>query len=358
MQHSVSELMARLRAEGLATQAHTQVVRDAMIADAGEDIPVYLRVVVGIGAWIAAVLLLGFFVELIKNEEVGMFVGVVVLVLAVLARQVSGGEFLRQASVAASFAGQGLIAFGLARVMKGEGFAALVALALSMVLILVMHDRFHRFVSAVIAVIAMAVALNAAHAPGFMDATALVTAGVIAAAWRFNMHGRSDDADELLTPVGYGLIVALFGLMLFSAFFSTPSGAYHEHPHLGVATTSGVALLLDILARTIFREHYAFRDNRAGIAIFGGIAVFAAVTMDSPGIITGVAVLILGFDRRNSALLEMGVAFLLVFGAAYYYSLDITLLEKSAVLAASGAVCLAARALLGAPRAKPAGAAR
>ena len=59
----------------------------------------------------------------------------------------------------------------------------------------------------------------------------------------------------------------------------------------------------------------------------------------------------LGFDRRNPLLIELAVAYLLVFGAMYYYSLDLTLLEKSGILVGSGALCLAVRALLGAPRA-------
>jgi uncharacterized membrane protein len=37
------------------------------------------------------------------------------------------------------------------------------------------------------------------------------------------------------------------------------------------------------------------------------------------------------------------VVFLLVFGSAYYYSLNLTLLEKSGVLAGSGVLLLAIR---------------
>ncbi|MEP6619402.1 MAG: DUF4401 domain-containing protein [bacterium] len=349
MRLSVGELMGQLRAERLATDAHIQIVRDAMTASTDDDIPVYLRVVVGIGAWIAACFLLASFVALVREEGAATIVGVVVLAVAVWGRQLSGGEFLRQATVAGSFAGQGLIAFGLARLTNGEGIASLVAMVLSIVLVLIMRDRFHRFLSTMIAVLSMAVGLNAAHVPGFLDVVALLVAGAAAAAWRINVRDRSDEADELLTPVGYGLVVALFGLMLFGASSSTLASGYQEHPQLGVATTSGIALLLDVLARVIFAEHYARHRSVTGIALLGGLALFALLTMDSPGIIAGVAVLILGFDRRNSVLVEMGVAFLLVFGAAYYYSLDLTLLQKSGVLAGSGAVCLAARALLGSP---------
>ena len=49
------------------------------------------------------------------------------------------------------------------------------------------------------------------------------------------------------------------------------------------------------------------------------------------------------FDRRNRVLLGLAIVFLLVFGSMYYYSLHLTLLEKSAVLAGSGALLLAIR---------------
>jgi uncharacterized membrane protein len=74
--------------------------------------------------------------------------------------------------------------------------------------------------------------------------------------------------------------------------------------------------------------------------------LLALVTLSTPGIIAAVALFVLGFDRRNRVLIALGIAFLVKFLALYYYSLDMTLLEKSIVLAASGLVLLAARAYI------------
>ena len=52
----------------------------------------------------------------------------------------------------------------------------------------------------------------------------------------------------------------------------------------------------------------------------------------------------LGFDRRRSGLVGLAATFLIGFLGIYYYSLTLSLLQKSAVLVASGAVCLAAAA--------------
>ena len=56
--------------------------------------------------------------------------------------------------------------------------------------------------------------------------------------------------------------------------------------------------------------------------------------------------LALGFDRRARALIGLSTVFFLTFGAAYYYGLNLTLLQKSGILAASGAFCLMASAFV------------
>ena len=54
----------------------------------------------------------------------------------------------------------------------------------------------------------------------------------------------------------------------------------------------------------------------------------------------------LAFDRRNPVLLGLGVLFLLVFASVFYYSLNLTLLEKSGVLVGSGVLLFAVRRAL------------
>jgi uncharacterized membrane protein len=51
----------------------------------------------------------------------------------------------------------------------------------------------------------------------------------------------------------------------------------------------------------------------------------------------------LAFDRRDRVLLAAAAIFLVAFGAFYYYSLHLTLLEKSGVLIGSGVLLLALR---------------
>ena len=351
MRLSMSALMALLRAEGLATAADTDAVRAALVAAAEDEMPVYLRAVVGIGAWVATILLLGFFfeIDLFKSYMEAIVVGVVLVGTTIWLGPRARGEFARHAAVAVSLAGQGLIVFGIDKATHQNGLTATVATFLSIALIVIIPDRLLRFLSTVIAVLAGTIALAAFERRGYLDVAALIVVAC-ACVWRVDLQTRSDEMDEALTPVGFGLIVGLFGICLFGAFNSAAlriRSGDHTISTLGPATTIGIALALAVLVRTVLGEHYTRRRGPIGWPIFAGIALLAAVTLDSPGIIAGIAVLVLGFDRRNVVLIELAIAFLLVFGAAYYYALDLTLLQKSGVLVATGALCFAARLLLG-----------
>jgi uncharacterized membrane protein len=76
----------------------------------------------------------------------------------------------------------------------------------------------------------------------------------------------------------------------------------------------------------------------------GATVLLGLLTLSTPGLIAAVAVLTLGFDRRNRILIGIAAVFLVKFASVYYYSLRMTLLAKSVVLVASGVLLLAARA--------------
>jgi uncharacterized membrane protein len=57
-------------------------------------------------------------------------------------------------------------------------------------------------------------------------------------------------------------------------------------------------------------------------------------------------VLVIGFANGNRVLAGLGIIAMLGYLSHYYYSLQITLLEKSAVLACTGIALLAARVAL------------
>lgn len=348
MRQTMGELMARLRAEGLATDGDTEAVRSALAAGEHEEMPIYLRTLVGLGAWVATILLIAFFyaLHLLDDARSAIVFGVVLVGGAAWLRRRSSGDFTRHAAVAASFAGQGLILMAVEMLWRHDAVPFVVAALMSIVLIVLFPDPLHRFISAAIAVGATAAALVALHVSHALDITALMTVVACAWVWRVDLRNRSDDLTEMLAPVGYGLAVGLFGLCLFGTFYSMIGGARDHAPAFGAVTTDGIAVVLAVYVMAILREHDTSPSSVAGATILIIIALFAALTLKSPGILIGVSILILGFDRRNLILIELATAFLIVFGAANYYNVDLTLLEKSGILVASGVLCLLARVLL------------
>jgi hypothetical protein len=346
---TVGALMTRLGAEGLANDADTAAVRAALNVTGDEQLPIYLRILVGLGAWVATILLMFFLfaLGLLEDKSAAVVFGVVLVSGAVWLRHSARGDFWRNATVAASFAGQGLIVAAVEMIWRTSATAFTVAAIISIVMIVLVPDPLHRFVSTAIAVGATAAALVALHTPRAMDITALLTVVVAAWVWRVDVRRHSDEATEMLAPVGYGLAVGLFGLCLFGAFHSVVDGARTHAPALGAVTTDGIAVMLALFVMTILREHDTSPSSVVGVTILVIIALFAAVTARSPGIIAGVSILLLGFDRRNLVLIELATAFLIVFGAVNYYTLDLTLLEKSGILIASGALCILTRVVLG-----------
>jgi hypothetical protein len=183
------------------------------------------------------------------------------------------------------------------------------------------------------------------------DLAALVIVAVTAYIWRFELRERSRELAEMLEPVGYGTLTALFGVLLFSTIFaladdlvrgsrSTKVNAWH----LGAATTLSITAALIALELRIFAEQRVKPRREALVAAIGATLVLSALTLSTPGVMAAVTVLALGFDRRNRILIGLAVVFLVKFSSAYYYSLRMTLLEKAIVLVVSGLLLLAARA--------------
>jgi hypothetical protein len=103
--------------------------------------------------------------------------------------------------------------------------------------------------------------------------------------------------------------------------------------------------LLVWLALQVAHDHGVAPTDRSTLAAVGGAVVVGGLTVSTPAVSGALLFVMLGFDRRRSGLVGLAAIFLVGFLGIHYYSLTLSLLQKSAVLVASGAVCLAAAAL-------------
>ena len=348
MRLSISDVLAQLRAEGLAPSGIEDAASAALAADRSEELPWFMRTAMGVGAWLATAFLLTGLLTVggLENEHARIVVGIVFVAAAIWLRRDADVEFLRQAAVAVSFAGQGLVLAGIGELSESATVTGLSLTAISVALIRLMPDQVHRFLSTLVGVGAAAVAAYDARGLS-IDFVTLIVVVATALVWRFGLGARSERAATIAEPVGYGLVVALFGLLLYSSFTTVESARWLWGSHFpdvsSRLTTVGITLALLGLVWSIVREQGTAPSSTTAFAALAGVAVLGASTLSSPGIIAGAAVLVLAFDRRNRVLLGLAIVFLLVFGSVYYYSLHLTLLEKSGVLAGSGALLLGIR---------------
>ena len=362
MRLAIGTVLDRLAAEEHATTEQAALARAALAAaaDAEEATPWYVRVAAGFGAWIATLLAIAFLggVGLRPNEPSALVVGLALVAGAVMLRRAARAEFARQLALAASFAGQALVALRMGDVTDSFGGAGLAALVLSLALVPIVPDAAHRFLSGVVGAVGLVAAVASLHlrwdadplAPSLLsargaDLAALALVAFVAWGWRGGARRRDRHAAEIVEPVTWGVTVALLGFLLVDAILG-PSHGWFTPGHrpsdwqLGWLTTAGLTAALAALALSVFREQGGEADTRWFAAV-GGVAVLGLLTLPSPGIVAAIGAVLLGFDRRRPLLIGLGALFLVVFLGFYYHGMRQTLLEKSGMLAASGLLLLA-----------------
>jgi uncharacterized membrane protein len=360
----VGEILARVIPDDALSLSRDKV-RAALETLEASGVPWYLRLLTGIGAWTGGGFLLSFTTGMIAAilgvnnfEGIAIILGLIVLAGAViLRRNVSGtgvgAQFMRQLALVACFCGQMLFIGGAGATTESTEAAAVAALMASAVLIGLYPDRVQRFCSTVIAVGAVGTLLAVIkEMPYCADVMALLMVGGVLFLGRIASREGSDERAEIIEPVMYGLAIALFGLLIVSTailMFGGGLGADMKEVRavlIGRPTAFGFVLALLWLTASIFSEHGAQPTAPEAMLAFVAIIAIGWITQSTPAITATMLMLVLGFDRHARALIALSTLFFLMFGTAYYYGLNLTLLQKSGILAASGAFCLMASAFV------------
>ena len=315
------------------------------------DSPWYVRFLIGLSAWVTAFFLLGTvittFTTLIDNDTASVLAGLGMIAGAWTLFRAKDNDFSNQFALALSFAGQFLALVPVLRSMaSNEVELYLVIVLMQCVLAIMMPNYIHRLMSAFFTAIALSMLLFSLHI--YFIHTGLLLA-VCTMLWlnEFNWSAHY----RLTGPIAYGLTLALlylsssklFNSLLFYASSETSRAAGGLQPWMGKMLT-GLVLLV-IIWQLLIRYRVAIPGRLSLIALLAGI-VIALVSARASGISIGVAIVLLGYANGNRLLRALGFISLLFYLSVYYYSLHITLLDKSIMLAVLGLILLAASALL------------
>jgi hypothetical protein len=321
----------------LTDEARQQIESGLKAGSAAEATPWYFKLLIGIGAWIAALFFIGF-TTAIALQAAAVW-GLVLIAAAVALNYYTDTIFTKQLALATSIAGHIIFLIGLVEQLDltpSDGGFFVIATAVT-VLWIVLYRLYrlsvHRFLSTLLV-------------------PATFTAWIISEEFYEGLHllllvevigigviflGRTRFTAQLL-PAGYALVVAVL-IMPFLTLILLDVDEIAVWPARVILSLGFIFLVLSLSGdwRKLGREPL--------ILAVGAIILLALLS--NAGIIAATGLLVLGFARRDLLITAAAQLFLLVFISFYYYDLHLDLLEKSAVLAASGIIIMGARMLIG-----------
>ena len=312
--------------------------------------PWYIRLLVGIGGWLAAIFILGFigtgFAIVFRSEEFGSVIGILMALASyIMLRSFNRNDFAEQFALAVSFAGQAVFALGLFKIFRGESGTAYLLFALfQAALAWFMPSSVHRIWSSFAAAIALNFGLSVFHVFYIQTGIFLALAALI---WLHEY--RWFTWRRMLNPIAYGLTLALIYIQAIGShyhylLFRLISGSrklekFWFQPWMGELLCGVVAVL--VVWKLLERYRKPLLGRTSIIAFLVTLMVIAA-SFKAGGLTVGLVILLLGFANGNAVLTSLGVVFLLYFISSYYYLLQSTLLQKSGTLLVLGIVMLLA----------------
>jgi hypothetical protein len=312
--------------------------------------PWHVRVMLGIAGWIGAgfilspiSIILGLLSALTGTSFVA---GAIVTVAgAALIRTKPDNDFLTQLGLATSFAGQWLVlrSFTELSILEASTIAILTGI-FEAVLFIAIANSVHRVWSAFVVAVAIVVALTDWKLEIY--ASVLLSA---ACAWLWLNEFKFAKYGTMMRDGGYGITLALIGTVGFidvagglSLGGLDPERLTGFKYHIWVSDVLNAGVLLwatwQLLNRNASKSPSSFDWS-----IFAVIGVFALATLTVPGFAPAALILLLGFGNGNRVLTGLGVASSIGYLSFYYYSLETTLLNKSAIMAVTGIFLLVVR---------------
>lgn len=321
-----------------------------------ERSPWYIRLMQGVAGWLGALFVFSFaaaaFSSLIQHAAGALLAGVLCCGAATaFFKSGSTHEFGQQFALAGSLAGQGLLMTGLNLAFRGQPLMVyLAAFAVEALLAGLVANFNHRLLACLGAMLALSLALG--HF-GWAALAAVLAAGGCAHAWLRGVELRryAPAADAFWRPFGYAMALALLAADAATAAQASANWQLMMGKPLAsaLAQPSAAGLLAVVLVATVARLLNAAGvapTSRAGVAALGAAVLAGLLGFAAHGLAGALLILLLGHGAANRILLGLGLFALAAFLSHYYYSLQATLLAKSMVLAASGALLLAARPLM------------
>ncbi len=346
---TLEDVVAGLQEEGLL--ADEQMDRSKSVLATMQSVqPWFIRVMVGFGAWLASLLLIGFVGGLSLAMKSGyVVVGLGMIVAAIVVRKRFATDFMVQSTLAVSLAGQGLFVYGMSEFKLGGNYDALLStiVIMSGVLFVVFPDRIHRVLSVLFATSAVTIFLYVHKLNAIVPVLGPAFAVGLIVLYKQQPKLAASAMGALVRPLMTGLMLSAFGFLLLSTIYLLPELDidYAFYPRPWISTLLFGVLFL-YLGKDICQGVLGSTQKPAALVVYGLMVVVAAAAWAAPGLLLALIVVMLGASSGNRVFTGAGIVFLVVFLSAYFYGIQITMLTKSITLVATGTAVLVARWLI------------
>lgn len=319
------------------------------------ELPLYLRILVGIGAFIASICFIAFLgvAKLINLEMEASWIvwGIIFIAGALLFAFASSDKartiqhsFLIQISFCSMATGKTLFVAGVALLLDpypGWGIT-LATLLVTLATYHVYNMAIDRFLSSLAVLNSLFFTLTMEHIPFGAEEPLINVFFIVqlAAAAILMTHGKVR-RDYL--PLGYALIASLCIVVVHFAMTSQ-IGRWGHHYDFSPATIN-IALTVALVALIGWAAGNIAKLTQPAL-LMASLAAAVLGIVSAPGILLSIGLVILGYAKHDRLLLVTGALLFPVFLFFYYYNLDLTLMAKSGILVASGALLLAGRAYM------------
>jgi len=349
---SAKELLDSLETEGFAD--NRKEIMQFLIARKGEkEMPLYLRILLGVGAFISSLCLIGFLVaaEIISfRSEVELNIwGIFFIIAAVVLQRTSGQKedsvkhcFMMQSSFCAMATGKTLFVAGVTQATDtawGIPVAALIITILTYNVYKMSTDRFLSSFAVLFSLMSNILwNLDMGDARIFL-VNAFFLLQVIAASILLT-YGK---AKRDYIPLFYAFVFSLCVTVVFLTV--QPNLEYGGNDALTHPVFINLVLTISLIALIGWAAGKPGKLKKEPLLIASCGAVLLGV-ISAPGVLLAIGLLIMGYAGHEKLLLTMGGLIMPVSLFFYYYNMDLTLDRKSAILVSGGLLLLAGRCYL------------
>jgi uncharacterized membrane protein len=354
------QLLSLPESGGAIDGARLQQIESALTQNSSSDLPWYLRFIIALGAWLSSAFFIGFALMFIGDEEshrqdLGVS-GLILLALSIVVVRRKPGLFISQCCLAASFAAQFLIYYGLLPESHHPlGSAVVFSISLAAMLYWLYPDVVQRLVVCVAALqITLAWIYLGNNGGLFGDGEHMAASAVWLSQvyWLLHLAGiawclmRVSRHSVLLAPLGYAFVLSLAAWQvenMFNAwsFVQTLSliQVWVWPSYIRPACTAAMLFCVIVWAAG------GVETLRRNVAPFAGLALtLIAITWFGPGgVFLPLTFLTLGLFLQSRIMQGLGLILLPVFLSVYYYNLHLDLMAKSVALIGSGLALLLLR---------------